>query len=116
MKKIFWIWFFLSIFFLYWCTTNTWNEAPVLDIAKLAQCMWDKWVKMYGTETCSHCIDQKEMFGENFKYIKYVDCAQTPDTCSKIEWTPTWEFPNWELLPGKQQLSVLAEKSGCVND
>jgi len=25
------------------------------------------------------------MFGDSFKYIKYVDCAQTPDACSKIE-------------------------------
>ncbi|MEI8253857.1 MAG: hypothetical protein WCG25_09235 [bacterium] len=40
---------------------------------------------MYGTETCSHCIAQKELFGDSFKYINYIDCVKDPNSCSKIQ-------------------------------
>lgn len=112
-KKLLWIGFILSSIFLLWCTTPKQDDTSVANIDQIAQCMWQKWVKMYGTESCWHCIDQKELFGDSFKYINYVDCAKTPDVCSNIEWTPTREFPGWELLLGKQMISTLAEKAWC---
>lgn len=113
MKKILWIGFILASIFLLWCSAPKQDELTIEDIDQIAQCLWQKWVKMYGTETCSHCIDQKELFGDSFKYINYIDCATDTNACAKLEWTPTREFPGWELLPGKQMISTLAEKAWC---
>ena len=30
---------------------------------------------MYGLYWCPHCIEQKQMFGEAFHYVPYVECA-----------------------------------------
>ena len=30
---------------------------------------------MYGLYWCPHCIEQKEMFGDAFHYVPYVECA-----------------------------------------
>lgn len=113
MKKIIGIWFVLSFLFLLWCSNNQ-NTADVENIQEIAQCLWEKWVRMYGTETCSFCLEQEKMFGEHFKYITYIDCLKNPNACSKIQWTPTREFANWEMLAGLQQVSVIAQKAGCL--
>lgn len=115
-KKIIWIWSILSLVFLFGCSSQSQNNTSVINVDKIAQCLSQKWVKMYGTEACSHCIDQKWLFGDSFKYINYVDCAKTPEACSKLEGTPTWEFPGWELLAGKQMISTLAEKAWCATE
>ncbi len=113
-KKIIWIGFILSSVFLMWCSSTKQDNTSVVNIEQIAQCLWQKWVKMYWTKVCSHCLSQKELFGDSFKYINYVDCTNTPDACSKIKWTPTREFPSGELLVGKQKISVLAEKAWCA--
>jgi len=86
----------------------------------LAQCLSDKGVKMYGAYWCSHCQNQKEMFGESFSKVDYVECSlpggqgQT-DECAAagISGYPTWEFGDGSRVEGELQLSVLAQKSGC---
>ena len=113
MKKIFWIGLIFSLAFLFGCTAKPQNSTNLVNLDQIAQCLTQKWVKMYGTETCSHCIAQKELFWDSFKYINYVDCAKDPNACSKLQWTPTWEFANWYLLPGKQMISTLANKAWC---
>jgi hypothetical protein len=113
MKKIIWIGFVLSSIFLLWCSNPKQDDTIIKDINQIAQCLWQKWVKMYWTETCSHCIDQKELFGDSFKYINYIDCAKDTNACAKLQWTPTREFSGWELLEGKQTISTLAEKAWC---
>lgn len=78
--------------------------------------------KMYGAFWCSHCQDQKQMFGrEAAKLLDYVECF--PDglkrgtymvkACqeAKLEAFPTW-FINGEFLSGEKKLSELAELSG----
>jgi len=112
MKKSLMIIWLLSILLLTGCqkTTTTTSE---IDAGDLAKCLWEKWVKMYGTATCSHCIAQKKMFGKDFKYINYVDCGVTPEQCQWLRGTPTREFSNWEKLEWRQELEVLKEKSGC---
>lgn len=113
MKKVI---ILLSVFvslFLLWCT-QTDDANKDLNITEIAKCMWEKWVKMYWTETCSYCLKQKEMFGEDFKYIWYVDCVKNLSLCGNISWTPTREFPWWEMLVGFQSISTLAEKAWCL--
>ena len=54
---------------------------------------------MYGAYWCPYCSQQKKIFGENFLYIKYVECDPrgenpNPRLCEykKIRKYPTWEI------------------------
>lgn len=80
----------------------------------LAKCLSEKGVVMYGTERCPHCIEQKELFGESFKFIIYVNCDYEYSKCSEagVQFTPTW-IVNGEKYVGVQSLEKLAELSGC---
>ena len=79
--------------------------------------------KMYGAYWCSHCFDQKEVFGkqvfnkdEASKFnIEYVECAkdgsnsQTKLCKSKeVPGYPTWEIKG-KLYPGEQELDELED-------
>jgi len=87
---------------------------------ELAKCLTEKGVKMYGTYWCSHCKVQKQMFGDSWQYVSYVECSlpggqgQTEE-CGEagIEGYPTWEFEDGERLSGEVVLEQLAEKAGC---
>jgi len=85
------------------------------DMDAFARCLTEKGFKMYGTNTCPHCNAQKEMFGESFKLIDYTGCDEDQQACidAEIVGVPAWDFPGGERLLGAQELSVLAEKSGC---
>lgn len=74
--------------------------------------------KMYGAFWCSHCHDQKQLFGkEAFSKINYIECdpkgpnAQ-PDLCkaAKIEGFPTWQIKG-KVLTGTQPLVELGKVS-----
>ena len=39
-----------------------------------AKCLATKQTTMYGLYWCPHCIEQKEMFGDAFHYVPYVEC------------------------------------------
>ncbi|KAL6011821.1 hypothetical protein ACLOJK_002287 [Asimina triloba] len=80
--------------------------------------------KMYGAFWCSHCLEQKEMFGhEAAEILDYVECF--PDGAGKgrkmakscevvgLEGFPTWIIKD-KVLSGEQTLEELAEASGFV--
>lgn len=78
--------------------------------------------KEYGAYWCSHCYDQKQLFGkEAFAIINYIECttdgknSQT-QLCEKagIQGFPTWEIGG-KLYPGIQPLEKLAELSNYSN-
>ncbi|CAM0870507.1 unnamed protein product [Alopecurus aequalis] len=82
--------------------------------------------KMYGAFWCSHCNEQKQMFGrEAMEILDYVECF--PDGAGKgkkmatecaatgLDGFPTWII-NGKLLSGDQQLPILAEESGFVSE
>ncbi|XP_019086874.1 PREDICTED: thiol-disulfide oxidoreductase LTO1-like [Camelina sativa] len=82
--------------------------------------------RMYGAFWCSHCLEQKEMFGrEAAKQLNYVECF--PDGYKKgtkilkacadagIEGFPTWII-NDQVLSGEIELAELAEMSGFSLD
>lgn len=81
----------------------------------LAQCLADKNAVMYGAYWCSHCKDQKKMFGASFEKIKYVECTQETQTCLEkdIKGYPTWIFESGERLSGVQSFEELSKASGC---
>tara|TARA_Y100000031_G_C8063697_1_gene311836 strand:- start:228 stop:557 length:330 start_codon:yes stop_codon:yes gene_type:complete len=84
------------------------------DYDEFAQCLTENNIKMYGTEWCSHCQNQKAEFGDSFQYVDYVDCDQSQDQClsAGIEGYPTWVISG-EKYPGEQSLSYLSSLSGC---
>jgi hypothetical protein len=78
------------------------------------QCLSDNGLVMYGTDTCSSCKQQKQILGEDFENIQYVNCFFSLDSCrkNKIKAYPTWK-KNDKLYVGIQTQSELAEISGC---
>lgn len=77
--------------------------------------------KMYGAFWCSHCMEQKQMFGrEAGKILDYIECF--PDgvgkgrkmaqecTLAGLEGFPTWIIKG-KVLSGEQNLQALADAS-----
>ena len=89
--------------------------------AIIAQCLTDKNVKFYGAWWCPHCSEQKKLFGDDLRYITYVECAEGGDLpanvegCKKagVERYPTWVFPGQGLVTGVQTPEALANKANC---
>lgn len=87
---------------------------------EFAQCLKKNGAIFYGTFWCSHCQNQKKMFGKSAKYLPYIECS-TPDgrgqlaICKdkNIEGYPTWEFSDSSRLSGAIPLAQLSEKTGC---
>jgi hypothetical protein len=85
-----------------------------------AKCLATKQAKMYGLSWCPHCIDQKEMFGDAFHYVPYVECGinvtkeETPE-CKAAGLTlfPSWQFGSEPPKAGVFSLDALSDKTGC---
>jgi len=89
------------------------------DNIRLAQHLNDSGAKMYGAYWCSHCHDQKSLFGaEALADLPYVECdakgvnAQ-PEQCkaAKVDGYPTWVIDG-KTISGTQELTDLADASG----
>lgn len=95
------------------------RENPT-TLDDFAQCLTDKGLKFYGSQNCSWCQQQKELFGESIQYVTYVECVdpqtnQWAQECQEAEITstPTWELADGESVSGYQTLEQLSELSGC---
>jgi len=85
-----------------------------------AQCLKDKEAVFYGAFWCSHCQNQKAMFGKSAKLLPYVECStadgqgQLPVcTEKKITGYPIWEFSDGSRETGEVSLEKLSQKTGC---
>ncbi|HLC44319.1 MAG: hypothetical protein A2722_01680 [Candidatus Doudnabacteria bacterium RIFCSPHIGHO2_01_FULL_50_11] len=85
------------------------------SLDSFATCLADQGAVMYGADWCPHCKRQKELFGDSFRLVKYIECPQNNQLCTdkKIESYPTWEFASGARLEGEQSIAVLAEKANC---
>ena len=88
------------------------------ELIPFAQCLTDNGAKFYGSFQCSHCLDQKNMFGKAMNNINYIECGplsgpQNP-VCQQAGVTgyPTWVIHE-EKYVGTQSLEKLAEITGC---
>ena len=90
------------------------SNGGVSKNAQLAQCLTDNGAVMYGTKTCSHCNNQKDMFGDAFKYVNYVECTEQIQLCRDkgISSVPVWEIGGQFYL-GERSLESLATIAGC---
>ncbi|MFA4845305.1 MAG: hypothetical protein WC654_01975 [Patescibacteria group bacterium] len=95
------------------------QEAAPSPYDAFAQCLSDDGVKMYGAWWCPHCENQKDLFGNSFSAVTYIECSNANKSMNQIckdagiEGYPTWEFADASRLGGEQSLATLAEKSGC---
>ena len=114
MKKVILSLGVLLMIFLASCSSITGKatDSPG-ELDGFAQCLTDKGAKMYGTEWCSHCKSQKEMFGNSFQHINYIDCDKQSYLCQSagVQGYPTWEIDG-ELYPGEQSFEELSLYSG----
>jgi len=94
------------------------------DRAELAQCISEKGMVFYSSEFCSHCKQQKDLFGNSLKYITEIECSphaknSQTDLCTEnnITGTPTWvlEVEGKEIKRNVGYMSIeeLKEFTGC---
>lgn len=102
-------------------TTEVKTKSSPLALS-LARHLRSVGAKLYGAFWCSHCFEQKEMFGrEGAKLLDYVECfpdgvkegTKMIQACTevKIEGFPTWVI-NGQVLSGEKDFSELAQLSG----
>ncbi len=106
------------------------NASSSLD--SFAQCLASKGITMYGADWCSHCQNEKNRFGNSFRFVPYVECPAEPSRClvAGVNAYPTWIFPasparlaedsakraggpGDKKLVGEQGLQKLSDESGC---
>jgi len=95
------------------------KEPGKLD--SFAQCIKSSGAEFYGTFWCTHCQNQKKMFGSSKQYLPYIECS-TPDGRNQIqickdkgiEGYPTWVFRDGSRLSGELDFKTLSEKTQCV--
>jgi len=88
------------------------RPTPTTD-KEVAKCIGENSI-IYSQLGCSHCADQKNLFGDNYKYITEIDCFYNRDACIEkgISGTPTWEIKG-QLYSGVQSIEKLKELTGC---
>ena len=90
--------------------------GSVVSYDDFAECLTDKGAVMYGSDLCSHCQDQKKMFGDSFEYINFVNCDFHEDECLEAL---AYKFPTWKLNDefmgdlGVKTFDELSEATGC---
>ncbi len=121
MKKIYSASLFIIIStFAVFAFTACKSEPVDGQYAHVAQCLTEKGVKFYGAYWCGHCANQKEMFGDDFRYIDSYECDArgkdaNPEACAEagIQAYPSWSFPGQGVITGKRPIEELAKKANC---
>lgn len=87
------------------CATKSTVTSGQYD--ELAQRLTKAGARVYGASQCSACQYQKQLFGNSWQYINYVECAipagrGQAQACSEagIMTYPTWVFPDGERISG----------------
>ena len=78
-----------------------------------AECLTAEGFIMAGTDRCSNCQKQKNLFGKSFKLIDYKNCDVDKEWCSAngISRYPTWKLPDGNKRQGTQELYSLQQAS-----
>lgn len=83
------------------------------NLDTFAQCLTENWATMYWSKTCPHCLEQKEMFGDSFQYIDYVECTEEFERCANLRGVPAREFSDGSIVEWRQALETLATLTNC---
>jgi len=59
------------------------NEAleEMNSYDSFTECLSEKGFVMYGSQYCGFCTKQKELFGDSFELVNYVECTEQQDLC-----------------------------------
>lgn len=98
---------------------NTAEVVPMTEEGKegLAIRLTDSGVKLYGLSTCSHCTNQKELFGEAVRYLDITECdVDTDEVCDELMAVPAWVLPNDRIIVGETSLANLEMLVTCVEE
>lgn len=75
---------------------------------------------MYGTYWCNYCNKQKKIFGDDFRYITFVECDPKGENGDRqacvdagIDRYPTWFFPGQGKSLGILEPGEIAKKVNC---
>ncbi|KKP38832.1 MAG: hypothetical protein UR28_C0012G0011 [Candidatus Peregrinibacteria bacterium GW2011_GWF2_33_10] len=100
---------FLLIILVFWYKNKDFNAVD-----KFARCLTENNVVMYGVDYCQSCQNQKQMFGDSFKYIKYINCDFNRAICQDLGVSvyPVWMFEN-KPFPGVKSFQQLSDLSVC---
>ncbi|MFT5037436.1 MAG: hypothetical protein ACI9VM_001018 [Candidatus Azotimanducaceae bacterium] len=101
-------------------TARVWGEQQPGKFDELAQCITNSGATFYGAFWCSHCEEQRNMFGNSAKLLPYVECS-TPDrnnqtqACidAEIVSYPTWDLSDGTRIQGVQAFADIADATGC---
>lgn len=97
-----------ALAFYYWPSPSGGqiDEATIRCIAQNS--------KIYTTQTCPHCAEQKRILGDYLGLFNNTDCTTNQQACidAQIEYVPTWEI-NGEKTTGVFELPKLKEMTGC---
>lgn len=91
------------------------RESARGDLDVFAKCLKEEGVTMYGADWCPHCQNEKNAFGDSFKFVPYVECPDNPKLCIEkgINGYPTWILRDGKRLEGEQGIEKLSKESGC---
>ena len=97
-----------------------WYSSQPGKYDDFATCIKNSGVTFYGAFWCSHCQEQKALFGKSALLLPYTECS-TPNGQSqnslclekKIEGYPTWEAKDGTRKSGKLSFAELTEFTGC---
>jgi len=94
------------------CITGNCVQESVHD--DFAKYLTSEGISLAGTDWCSYCKAQKELFGDSFRYVDFYNCDNERTWCADhgVQGYPTWVFPNGELYPGTRSIDELKELSG----
>jgi hypothetical protein len=106
--------FLFMVIFLVGCTSTGQYD-------NFAKCLSQSGAKMYGAYWCPHCEDQKQMFGNSWQYVKYIECSLPNrggqnEVCDQadIKAYPTWEFGDGSRQTGTLTPLQLSQLSHCT--
>ena len=120
MKKLALVMIVFSLSMVILISSCSKSSTQTANLDSFSKCLAESGVKFYGAFWCPHCQNQKEMFGNSFENIGYIECS-LPDksgqtqVCKDAEIMkyPTWEFKDGSRVQGEMTLLQLSQKSGC---
>jgi hypothetical protein len=93
------------------------EETVLINYDDFAKCLRENDAVMYGAESCSHCKEQKNVFGNSFKYINYVECPENINLCLDrgIRGYPTWIIGTSTKIEGfdENTMQELSRATSC---
>jgi|LGVE01.1.fsa_nt_gb parallel beta-helix repeat protein len=99
-------------------TTDYYNDEDVtgcsyscIDPEELARMLTSQGWMIYGTSGDEWCIKQKEVFGDAFRNLNYINCDENEEACinANIKNIPCWISPNKTHYSGYYDLNRLSE-------